>query len=201
MTSVKDEFYKNKKSWERSFIEGMSQDEYGNELPWITYQAIEFFNQNLKKNHLIFEYGCGSSTIFFAKKVKKVVSIETNEIWFEIINKKIKEQNIDNVEIFLMTDGISNEKYENFLENYQKENNLDFDFVIIDSIKRFKCAQNVLKFINNKTKIVLDDSERKHYKKIFKLFEENNMKKIDFFGIAPAQLRIKNTTIFTKKQS
>ena len=46
--------------------------------------------------------------------------------------------------------------------------------------------------------LILDDSQRKGYKKIFDFFEENGFKKQDFVGIAPGQLKLKNTTVFTK---
>src|SRR3989338_2600301 len=92
---IKEQFQKNKSGWIKSFIEGFSQDENGEALPWMTYPAIEFLQKNLTKNHEVFEFGCGASTLFFAKRVKKIVSFETEKRWFEIIKEKLQEKNTE----------------------------------------------------------------------------------------------------------
>jgi SAM-dependent methyltransferase len=191
---VKEQFEKNKTGWEKSFFYGFSQDENGDALPWMTYPAIEFLKNNLNKNHEIFEFGCGASTLFFSGIVKKVVGLETNKIWLGITQKLLAEKSRNNVVITLMIDGLENENYQNFAKNCGQK----FDFIIIDSLKRFECAKNVIDALKPNGILILDDSERKNYKKIFEFFAENNFQKQDFFGIAPGQLRIKNTTIFFK---
>ncbi len=194
---IKQSFIENKIGWKKSFLDGFSQDENGNALPWMTYGAIEFLKNNLKKDQQVFEFGCGASTLFFAKKVKKVIGLESNPTWFSIIQNKLLQSQHSNVEITLMPDGLTNFSYENFAQNYGTK----FDLIIIDSLKRFSCAKNSLNALKPNGAIILDDSERKHYSKIFGFFAENNFTKQDFFGIAPGQLRPKNTTIFTKKVS
>ncbi len=182
----------NKKGWINSFIEGISQDENGSPIPWMTYSAIEFLKESLKSGFEIFEFGCGASTLFFSQKVKKVTSLETNKRWAEIVENRLSTTN---VEIILMPDGLTNENYENFPKNCGKK----FDLIIIDSLKRFECAKNCLSALKESGMIILDDSERKNYKKIFEFFTENNFARQDFFGIAPGQLRMKNTSVFRKR--
>jgi predicted O-methyltransferase YrrM len=194
---IKEQFEKNKISWKNSFLEGFSQDENCQPLPWMTYEAIDFLNKNLQKNQQVFEFGCGASTLFFAKKVSKVVSLETNPKWLEIVNQKLLEANLYNAEITLMNDGLENDSYQNFAKNYPEK----FDLIIVDSLKRFECAKNSITALKKDGLIILDDSERKNYQKIFDFFAQNNFEKQDFFGIAPGQLRVKNTTIFSKKMS
>lgn len=191
---LKEQFQQNKAGWIKSFMEGFSQDENGNSLPWMTYPAIEFLEKNLNKNQVIFEFGCGASTLFFAKRVKKVVSLETNPRWEKIVKKMTVDCRLTTVDITLMPDGLENNSYENFAKNCGEK----FDFIIVDSLKRFECAKNSINALKSGGSIILDDSERPNYKKIFNFFAENNFKKTDFFGIAPGQIRIKNTTIFTK---
>lgn len=188
---LKQQFEENKIGWKKSFLEGFSQDENGAALPWMTYPAIEFLKKNLTKNHQVFEFGCGASTLFFAERVKKVVGLETNERWAEIVKSTVNSRQ-SSVKIYLMPDGLTNNSYENFAKNSGEK----FDFIIIDSIKRFECARNSIDALKPDGRIILDDSERKNYKKIFDFFAEKNFTKQDFFGISPGQLRIKNTTIF-----
>ncbi|MBU6338868.1 MAG: hypothetical protein KGQ36_02730 [Rickettsiales bacterium] len=221
---TKSQLEKYKSGWIRSFCSSFSQDENGDPLPWMTYPFIEFISDKLNKNHVIFEYGFGASTLFFAKKVKKVVAIESNAMWLkvmqtchpeyvlhchpersegspsthEILCQDFLKENImaqddtSNIEITLMQDALTNSNYENFAANYKEK----FDFIFIDSLKRFECAKNSIAALKDDGILILDDSQRKGYKKIFEFFEKNNFKKQDFVGIAPGQLKIKNTTVF-----
>ncbi len=191
---IKSQFQKNKAGWTRSFLEGISQDESGNLLPWMTYPAIDFLNNFVKKHHEIFEFGCGASTVFFAKKAQKVYGIETNKNWLNLINKKLQSLDLK-AQIELMENGIDNKNYEIFPQKLEKK----FDIIIIDSIKRFSCAQHAINFIKDDGIIILDDSQRENYKKIFDFFAEKGFEKEDFFGIEPGKLKIKNTTIFLRK--
>ncbi len=192
---IKKQFFKNKISWQNSSLSGLSQDENGNFVPWMTYDAISFLKNYTNKDQHIFEFGCGASTLFFAEKSAFVTSIETNEKWLKIVKDFLAEKKLNNVQITLMNDGIDNNNYETFAKNYGKK----FDIIVIDSIKRFNCALNVIEALKPNGIIILDDSERRNYQKIFKFFNQNGFTQTDFLGIAPAQLRIKNTTIFQRK--
>lgn len=191
---IKAQFEKNKAGWTRSFLEGISQDEDGNLLPWMTYPAIEFLQNYVSQNHEIFEFGCGASTIFFAKKAKKVYGLETNQNWLNLINQKLQSLDLE-AQIELMENGIDNKNYEIFPQKFEKK----FDIIVIDSLKRFLCAQNAINFIKDDGIIILDDSQRENYKKIFDFFAEKGFEKKDFWGIEPGKLKMKNTTVFLKK--
>jgi hypothetical protein len=39
------------------------------EIPWYSYDSIKFLENFLQKNHHVFEYGCGASTLFFSKRL------------------------------------------------------------------------------------------------------------------------------------
>jgi predicted O-methyltransferase YrrM len=200
----KEEFKKNKTSWVNSLMSGISLDENQKEVPWMTYKAISYLKDFVKKDQEIFEFGSGASTLFFARNCKNVTSIETNKRWKSIIEERLKENNLTNSQINLMEDGLENENYENFLLRHCEEHSdvanqrkKQFDIIIIDSIKRYKCSTNILSSLKKGGIIILDDSERKNYKKIFDYYQEQGLKRKDFEGISPGQLRIKNTTIFS----
>ena len=206
LTKIQFNLYK--RSWINSSRLGFTVDENNLPIPWYAFEAIEFLKINLTKNHTIFEFGCGASTLFFASKVKKVISLESNRRWFEIITSSLKnsgdfllEKNYfsnANCEIFLMEDALNLEEYQNFAKNYSQKNHLKFDFVIVDSIKRFECVKNSFETIKNDGYLILDDSERPNYQKIYDFLHKNNFSYHDFIGIAPAQLRIKKTTFFRR---
>ncbi len=189
---IKSQYTQHKAGWQKSFLDGLSQDASGAPLPWMTYNFIEFIESKLQPHHQIFEFGCGASTLFFAPKVAKIVALESNKKWHEIISHKLRETNIHNVELILMEDALTNKNYENFAKNYGEK----FDFISVDSLKRFECATNSISALKPDGALILDDSERKNYKKIFDFFAGSGFQKQDFVGIAPAQFRLKNTTLF-----
>ena len=199
---IKSQYQQNKIGWQKSFLESFSQDDHGFALPWMTYPFIKFIAEKLQPSHNIFEFGSGSSTLFFAPRVQKVVALESNKKWREIM--QIKQQNLGykNIEIVLMEDALQNQEYEKFASRQKKSSEISqekFDFIIIDSLKRFACAQNSITALKPGGAIILDDSERPHYKKIFNFFADLGFQKQDFFGIAPGQFKLKNTTIFWQK--
>ncbi len=191
---IKNQFQANKPGWIKSFNHGLSQDQNGNYLPWMTYPFIEYICSKLNNNQVIFEYGSGSSTLFFASKVKKLVTLESSKIWYEITKQRLAKAKINNVELIYFEDALQNDDYQLFASNYKEK----FDLIIIDSLKRFACAINSINAIKPNGAIILDDSERKNYRKIFDFFLNHNFTEKNFPGIAPAGLKIKNSTIFTK---
>ena len=197
LSEMKSQYQKNKLSWQKSFLDGFCQDENGAPLPWMTYPFIEFITPQLNKNLEIFEFGSGSSTLFFAKRVKKVIALESNAKWFEIMKLKIAEAKLDNIELILMKDALENEEYAKYAQNLAAKG-INFDLIVVDSLKRSNCVKNSILALKPSGRLILDDSERRHYGKIFEFMKDEGFKQQDFEGIAPAQLRMKNTTIFFK---
>ena len=70
-----------KLGWFRSVREKRSVDATGAPLPWFTYPAIEFISERLKPTQVVYEYGCGGSTVWFARHCDKIYSVEHIEEW------------------------------------------------------------------------------------------------------------------------
>src|SRR3954452_8270654 len=62
------------------------------EIPWFSYAAIDFLEPWLRPDMTVCEYGSGGSTLFFARRVKSVFSIEDNPKWFELVSQRLKEK-------------------------------------------------------------------------------------------------------------
>ena len=60
-------------------------------LSRITEPTNQFLKKTLKENMRVYEYGVGGSTLFFAKRVKEVISVKHDPIWMhqfsEIVNR------------------------------------------------------------------------------------------------------------------
>lgn len=72
------------------------------EVPWFSYAAIDFLEKILRPGLAVCEFGSGGSTLFFARRVKSVYSIEDNPKWFELVSRWLKEKGVPNVELRLL---------------------------------------------------------------------------------------------------
>ena len=61
----------------------------GGPLPWYTYPAIEYLGQFYLRNMTVFEFGSGFSSLFWAKRAKKIVSVEHDKEWLKCVTKNI----------------------------------------------------------------------------------------------------------------
>ena len=125
-------------------------------LPWATYSYIEFVKKYLKKNMIVFEYGSGNSTCFYAELTSKVITIEHDSNWYN----KVKNAMPQNVEIVF-----KKLEYGGEYANYINQTNSNYDLIVIDGRDRVNCIKNSISKLNTNGVIVLDDAEREDYSK------------------------------------
>lgn len=65
--------------------------------PWLTRQSIEILDELLLPTDRGIEWGSGRSTIWFARRVAHLLSIESNLKWLEIVRGRLKEESLRNV--------------------------------------------------------------------------------------------------------
>ena len=179
--------YLNSIGWFRAFDEQQAIDENGEPLPWVTYAFIDFIKTRLNKTLVVFEYGAGSSTLFYAPRVRKVFSVEHDEGWY----KKIldgKPANSEMIYTELTTDG-----------EYARKSaalNVKFDMIIVDGRDRVNCCRHSLNALSDSGVIVLDDSERAAYNDARILLKQAGFRELSFSGISPGLFYLKATSVF-----
>ena len=166
------------------------QDAKGNPLPWLTYPFIQFINDRLNKSMTVFEYGSGSSTHYFADKVKQVYSVEHDKDWY----KKVADSLEKNCTVFYK------ELDDGYVDAISKVNT-NFDLILVDGRKRVACVENAIGKLNENGVLVLDNSERAKYKPAFEFMLNKGFKKIDFFGIPPGLVMTGCTTVFYRSNN
>lgn len=184
--------YLNSIGWFTAFDQKQAVDGKGRALPWVTYSFIDFIKGRITKSQHIFEYGSGSSTIFYAERAGKVTSVEHDKGWFD----KVKGTSPANAEMIfceLHRDG----------EYARKATLLDkkFNIIIVDGRDRVNCCKYSLNALSPDGVIILDDSERKVYQPARELLQENGFKEISFSGISPGLFYEKATSVFYKSNN
>lgn len=184
--------YLNSIGWFTAFDKKQAVDGEGKSLPWVTYSFIDFIKERINKTQHIFEYGSGSSTIFYAERAGSVTSVEHDKGWFD----KVKNTSPANAEMIfcqLEKDG-----------EYAKKATLlnrKFDIIIVDGRDRKNCCKYSVDALSANGVLVLDDSEREVYNDARSFLKEKGFKELSFSGISPGLFYEKATSVFYKSDN
>jgi precorrin-6B methylase 2 len=164
---------------------GFCVDGKGLPIPWITYPCLEFLSRLDFRNANVFEFGSGSSTLWWAKRAKSVHCVEREEDWFHLVQEKLPANS--NIQL-CRNEG----KYAEMI----LETNINFDVVVVDGAVRYACVEASIKKISDNGIVVLDNSE--WYPKACAVLKANGFAQIDFSGFSPINAFTSCTSIFVK---
>jgi predicted O-methyltransferase YrrM len=130
----------------------------GPDEPWITRAAISFLQSYLKNDMIAAEFGSGSSTRWISERVKRLVSIENEKVWYTEVSEDIKDlSNIDYRLIEYIDSEESKNKYSKALSEF--EDSL-FDFILIDGRLRVRSLIESYKKVKINGILMFDNAER-----------------------------------------
>ncbi len=205
--------------WKKSLEPGASSVK--DQQPWITFKAIDFLNENLKSTDKVFEYGGGGSTLFFAKRVAEIITVEHNEEWFKILSDTVQQKNIkswkgnfvlpEKGDLFTPPDfgnpdhysaddvpsyGFNYKTYVSVIDQYPDNY---FDCVLVDGRSRPACIKHSISKIKKGGFLVLDNSDRAYYlSKTSQLLAGAFEPMVDTFGPCPYLQHFTKTSIWKK---
>jgi hypothetical protein len=137
----------------RSVAAGASIDNDGQPVPWFTYPAIEFLGRLDLSDKTVFEYGCGNSTRYWARRAKAVVSVEHVPGFHALIAPQLPR----NCELTLRSPAAV---YINALaESNRQQGGGGFDIIVIDGHSRVRCAEHAADHLAPGGMIILDNSD------------------------------------------
>jgi hypothetical protein len=162
-------------------------DKAGNCLPWLTYPAIEYIKQLDLSDKTVFEYGSGYSTLFWANRCKRVVSVEDDNSWYERMSLKIPK----NVDYILAK---TEDDYVNAIEGRAEK----FDVIVNDGIYRLRCAATSTPKLAHDGFIILDNSE--WCVKTAAFYRDAGLIEVDMAGFGPINDYPWMTSFFLTRQ-
>lgn len=162
--------------WFRSFRQKECVDLAGRPIPWITYASLQFLEPRLKREMSVFEYGSGSSTLWWAERVRQVISCEHDESWHARVSKRCPS-NVQLHQIALVTGGEYSRKV--------GQCEVAFDIVVIDGRDRVNCARNAVGALKQGGVIVWDNSDRELYREGYEFLASSGFRRLDFWGMGP----------------
>ena len=122
------------------------------QVPMISYRARRMIASLLSEDTRMVEFGSGNSTPWFAARVGFVLSIEDLPEWFDYVQKRLKEKEIQNVRHELRT-----------TKNYADLSDIDdssLDFTLIDGTNREGCVRSVIPKLKPGGWLYLDNSDK-----------------------------------------
>lgn len=161
--------------------------------PWTSQASIRIFEALLTKGMRGFEYGSGNSTIFFAQRLGHLTSVEHNKEWSEIVQARLKELRISNVDYhfiprqeviptseytfyrdFNLTerDFHIRREYHNYFSQISLYPVNHFDFVLVDGRARVECSLLAISRLKPGGMLVLDNSDRNRYEPVFQVLHQ-----------------------------
>jgi hypothetical protein len=184
------------------------------EVPWITFGAEEYLADFLTKEMKVFEYGCGGSTLYFAKKARHVVSIEHDTLWAATVNSKLAEHRLDHLvdlrvyalgehgsaplgdpadpDSYISSDfpGRSLASYVQSIDDFE---DATFDLVMIDGRARPACIKHAVNKVRSGGLLVVDNTDRSYYWPAIRKYVCGSMH--DFPGPCPFLPFFPSTTV------
>ena len=155
----------------------------GTPVPWYTFPAIEFFKGWDVSGLNIFEYSCGNSSLFWARKGANIWSVEDNKDWYNTVI-----QNSSDMRSLLLRE--NREQYVNAIEEAGEV----FDIVIIDGKWRSHCAKKIFDFLKPNGVIILDNSD--WWKDVGSEIQSRGFFEISFSGFGPINAYCWTTSLF-----
>jgi hypothetical protein len=193
------------------------------EQPWITFPARYFLRRILTRDFRVFEFGAGGSTLFFAKRVKELVTVEHEAEWLKRTAAKVRfRQNfkwqsllepptpnsskacfaIGDPDSYASTDvnyvDMSFEKYATSIEQYEPDY---FDLVSIDGRARPSCFKHSLSRVKQGGYILVDNAEREEYGYVERTAKQFGLEVLDFWGPGPYNKYFWRTILIRKTAS
>lgn len=155
------------------------------EIPWITFSAISFLERKLKRDMRVLEYGAGGSTVFFARRVQSVVTVEHEPLWGKKVEERLAACQLANCQLLIVppqedpttimkspadpasfVSGAEQLRGFDFSEYVKTVAAFDdgwFDVVLIDGRARPSCFAHALPKVGKGGYIIWDNTERSHY--------------------------------------
>jgi precorrin-6B methylase 2 len=205
--------------WARSLQTGASP--LNDRRPWITFAAIRYLEKNLKKDMRVYEYGAGGSTLFFAKRVREVISVEHDPNWRNQVVETLTKAGYENCRIDLieparddltidkdpsdpdayMSSGVEfkGKSFRNYATSIDEYPDEYFDVVVIDGRARPSCFKHAASKVKSGGFLMLDNAEREIYAHIHKTLENSAWLKTDLSGPGPYNEYFWQTCVWTRR--
>lgn len=138
--------------------------------PHLNPAAMALLRKAVKRDMTVLEMGAGSSTIWFAERVKQIISFESDKDWFKAVQASLARKGLTSAELIFSTD---------YPEAGIPEQNQQFDIIFIDGRGRVKSVESSYKYLKPGGLLIFDDAHRREYNRAKSLLDGLGWKRTD----------------------
>ena len=123
------------------------------EHPWLVLDSVNFMENYLKPQDRGLEWGCGRSTVWFAKRIGVLTSVETDKTWHGLVSSKLADAELVNVDLHL----VSKDDPEEYLKPASVLAYESLDFVLVDGQHRHLAVTTSLPLLKKGGILIIDN--------------------------------------------
>ena len=183
-----------KQDWLTSYVTATAIRR-GEEIPWLTYGAIDYLHQHVSSGARVLEVGAGNSTIWWAKRGCEVVAIEQDAEFAAQVRASASSQGLEQqITVHCLAAGNIDDQMLDLIASTKP-----VDVAINDGIEpRGRWLPALADALNNGGTLVFDNSERVAFQDDIGHLEASGWIKSDFFGPGPINPYTWETSVFNQ---
>ncbi|WP_299149336.1 class I SAM-dependent methyltransferase [uncultured Dokdonia sp.] len=135
-------------------------EQLNKDKPWIAPSAIKWLDTNLHKEMSGVEFGSGRSTVWYAHKLKNLVSIEDHQDWYQKVKQQLEKAKLTNVRYILKSCEQDMSGHIPYVDIVKEFDNSSIDFMVVDGKHRDRIALEAIQKLTSGGFLLLDDAER-----------------------------------------
>ncbi len=122
------------------------------DAPWLTPQMVEILESWLRPTDLGLEWGAGRSSVWFARHMQHLISVESDPEWYARVKEMLASQGLTNVDLHHRTEDA---EYIGIADGVAAES---LDFVLVDGmLARDQCALHAIPLLKHGAILVIDN--------------------------------------------
>jgi len=127
--------------------------------PWLAPKAIDFLATYLQKTDTGLEFGSGRSTIWFLKRVAHLTSVEHQEEWYRLVQKKLQEIQVENVTygLYPKIEGDPTGKNSAYVRITDTISIESLNFILVDGVYRAQCTLRSIPLLKPGGILIIDN--------------------------------------------
>jgi len=147
------------------------------DLPWWTLKASRLIERYLaaRPEARVFEYGAGASTVFLARRSRRVISVEHDALWHGLVSRKLQSHPQACLTLVEAPQAVAPTAYRsqhpawrdrdfhNYVHAIDRHDGL-FDLIVIDGRCRTQCLKVAMERVKPDGIILFDNAGRQRYR-------------------------------------
>jgi precorrin-6B methylase 2 len=165
--------------------------------PWIARGAVRYLDGILDKTCHLLEIGSGRSTIWYAERVRSVVSIESDRDWYDRAQRMLDDGGVTNVDLRLTPTELFRSEVRAFPDEV-------FDVVIVDAgdavqAGRVGMTDEAMSKVRRGGLLVLDNSDRRSYRAVDRVLD--GWEVVRFVSMHVRPMHATETSVYRRPRS